>query len=199
MDQEVGFGNFFQCRPECRYQIGWQVADKAYGVGQEHSSPIWQDYPARGRVKRGEEHLIRQNFRTGKRVEQRRLARRGVANKRGGRERQFPSCDSLLATLGTDFVQFVRQFRDTFPHLSTVKFQFGLTAAAPDANTALLSLKLGVKRTKPGQEVGQLRQFDLQLPFPRSGAMREDIENQLCPVDNARFKRLAQVPLLSRG
>ena len=46
------------------------------------------------------------------------------------------------------------------------------------------------------QHVFQLREFDLQAPFGRAGAVGEDIEDQLCPVDDLYPDRLFEIALL---
>ena len=57
-----------------------QLADKAYGVGQENFLRVGNALFARGRVERIEQAVIRLDARAGQRVEQRRLARVRVAD-----------------------------------------------------------------------------------------------------------------------
>jgi hypothetical protein len=44
----------------------------------------------------------------------------------------------------------------------------------------------------------ELREFNLQLPFPRPGALGEDIEDQRGAIQDFAFKDLFQVAALSR-
>ena len=44
----------------------------------------------------------------------------------------------------------------------------------------------------------ELRQLDLELPFGRDRVLREDVEDELRPVDDARLEHVLQQPLLRR-
>jgi hypothetical protein len=49
-----------------------------------------------------------------------------------------------------------------------------------------------------GQQIGELRQFHLQLSFAGSGAAGEDVENELRSIDDAAIQFSFEVPLLRR-
>ncbi len=51
---------------------------------------------------------------------------------------------------------------------------------------------------QPRQQINQLGQFDLQLSLPRLRPLREDVEDQLGPVQHLAGKNLLQVPRLGR-
>ena len=46
---------------------------------------------------------------------------------------------------------------------------------------------------QPGQQVLQLCEFDLRLPLPGPRAVRKNVENELCPIDDAQPQRLVEV------
>src|SRR5580704_8079431 len=48
------------------------------------------------------------------------------------------------------------------------------------------------------REVAELRDLDLQLAFESARALRENIENQLTPIDDAKIEFLFQVARLRR-
>ena len=49
------------------------------------------------------------------------------------------------------------------------------------------------------QQMLKLRQFDLQLAFPRAGALREDVEDERRPVEHLALETRFQVAALGRG
>jgi len=80
-------------------------------------------------------------------------------------------------------------------------------------NPAPVGFKLGFARTaradsaaqsghgravasQTGQKIIQLRQLDLQLAFAGSRAPREDVENQLGPIENLHVQSFLQITLL---
>src|SRR6185369_14161944 len=64
-------------------------------------------------------------------------------------------------------------------------------AGAPRADAATpLSREVRPVSRQPRQEVLELGELDLQLPFDALRALREDVEDELAPVDHAN-RRLA--------
>ena len=51
---------------------------------------------------------------------------------------------------------------------------------------------------EPRLEITELRDLDLQLAFQRMRALREDIENQLAPIDNANLEFILEIARLRR-
>ena len=58
---------------------------------------------------------------------------------------------------------------------------------------------MGPHPGQPGHAVLKLRQLDLQSPFVRLGALREDIENQRRAVDDLDVEHFFEIALLRRG
>ena len=50
----------------------------------------------------------------------------------------------------------------------------------------------------PRQVVLELCQLDLELPLGADGVLREDVQDQLCPVDDAGLQRILEEALLRR-
>ena len=71
--------------------------------------------------------------------------------------------------------------------------------AAKEAEAAPLPLQVGPGPHEPGALVFQMREFDLQRAFPRTGALAEDLQDQAGPVDDLAFPRPLQVALLNRA
>ena len=54
------------------------------------------------------------------------------------------------------------------------------------------------KSRQSRQQMLKLRQLDLQLALPRPSPLREDIQNQRCPIQNLAVKNSFQVSALGR-
>ena len=76
-----------------------------------------------------------------------------------------------------------------------IGFEFRF-AGPPRADAAAEPRQRVARSGQPRQHVLQLRQLDLQLPFARSRAPREDVENQLRAIDDAPAADLFEVPRL---
>lgn len=50
-----------------------------------------------------------------------------------------------------------------------------------------------------GQQIGELRELDLELAFSRPRAAREDVQNELRPVNHAKVQGFFQVSELRWG
>src|SRR5262249_43971635 len=48
----------------------------------------------------------------------------------------------------------------------------------------------------PRQVVLELRELHLELALGADGMLREDVEDQLCPIDDARLQGVFELPLL---
>src|SRR5262245_22610824 len=94
-------------------------------------------------------------------------------------ELRFNACDPLLdhAPVGLDL---------------------GFSRPAEEAEAAALALKMGPRPHQPALLIGQMRQFDLQSPFPRARPSPEYFEYQSGPVDNFCVPRFFKIALLNR-
>jgi hypothetical protein len=63
----------------------------------------------------------------------------------------------------------------------------------------LLPFELSVLSRKTGQEINQLREFDLQSALVCPSVLRKDVEDQLGAIENRNIKRLLEVALLRRA
>src|SRR5207344_121719 len=71
--------------------------------------------------------------------------------------------------------------------------------AAAHADAARLSRQVTPKARQSRQQMLQLRQLNLQLAFPRAGALREDVEDQRGAVENFGAEDFFQVAALRGG
>ena len=78
-----------------------------------------------------------------------------------------------------------------------VRFEFGF-ARTPGADAAAQSRQRGARAHKPWQQVLELRELDLQLPFTRTRTASKDVEDQLRPVHDLSFDSLFDLTQLCR-
>src|SRR5204863_6177863 len=93
---------------------------------------------------------------------------------------------SSLSLNGSRFphrFQLALEPRDSFLHTPAVDFQLRFTRAAC-ADPAGLPREVVPHSGEARQQILQLRKLDLQSAFPAARALRENIENQLCSVED---------------
>ena len=81
---------------------------------------------------------------------------------------------ALSGSLPAHGFQFIGDSGDSVLDAAAVGFQLGFAFAAAHADTALLPGQVAPKAGQPGQQMLELRQLDLQLAFPRTGALGAD-------------------------
>ena len=77
-----------------------------------------------------------------------------------------------------------------------LEFRF---AGPSGPDTAAKARQRHASAHEPGQQVFQLRELDLQLPFPRPRAPGEDVEDELRAIDDLATDLLFDLPELRRG
>src|SRR5690606_22251572 len=196
VQQQVGVARLFERRPKGLDQLVRQMANEAHGIGQDHRPEIVQFETPQGRVQGREQLVGGIDLRPGQRIEQRGLARVGVAHQgHQGHIRATSPAPRLLA-LAANLLQALLDLADANAQQATVGFQLGFTRAT-QADTAFLALQVGPAAHQTRAHVFQLSQFDLQLAFMGAGALREDIKNQTGSIEHAAFERTLEVALLA--
>ena len=102
-------------------------------------------------------------------------------------------------------------FAHAFADAPTVRFQFlfartayadapGSSARSACSSTSALAAEAGHRRAlsrKPGQQIIQLRELDLQLAFAAARVARKNIQDKLRAVDYAPFRGVLDISLLN--
>ena len=88
---------------------------------------------------------------------------------------------------------------DPFFDHAAVGFNLGFARPAEKSEAAALALKVSPRPYQPALLIGQMRQFDLQRPFPRARPPAEDFEDQSRSIDNFCAPRFFKIALLNRG
>jgi len=99
---------------------------------------------------------------------------------------------SLQFAVLPDLLDFLGQLRDPVSDMASVGFQLRFTGTAQSDPTAL-PLELGVDGHEPRKQIGELRQFDLELALAGGSPTREDVENELRPINHAALERFLEV------
>ncbi len=87
MQDHIGLDHILQRGAESGDEHGRQFGDEADCVGQDHLEPAWRGDRPRGRIERGEQHVLRQHVGPCEPVEQAGLSGVGVTNQRNRRIR----------------------------------------------------------------------------------------------------------------
>ena len=150
-----------------------------------------QLHPARRRVQRGEELVLGHHARACERVEQRALARVGVAHHGDDRDGRFAPPPPVLVTVFLDVDQLALEEGDAPVDLPAVHLQLGFAGAAhahPAAGaaraTAGLARQVRPRSGQARQPVLVLGQFHLDRAFARARMAGEDVEDQRRAVDD---------------
>src|SRR6185437_10021506 len=99
-----------------------QVADEAYGVGDQHLPLRWESYTADGGVERGEHARGGEHSGVGERVEKRGLARVGVSDQRDGSDRDGFAALALLRAGATHVFDLIFHVADAAVDFAAVGF-----------------------------------------------------------------------------
>src|SRR4029078_11663412 len=84
------------------------------------------------------------------------------------------------------------------PLFTAPRAGFDLVSARPaeEAEAAALALKVRPRPHQPALLIGQMRQFDLQRPFPRARPPAEDFKDQPRSIDHLCAPGLLKIALL---
>ena len=190
-----------QRRAEGVDQLVGQLADEADGVGQQVRAAVDLQL-ARRRVQGVEQPVADADLAAGHRVQQRGLARVGVAGQRDLRQVRALALGALDRARALDVLQPAAQRGDPVARQAAVGLDLRLARAArreAAARHAAEALEVRPQPAHAGQVVLQLRELDLELALGRVGVGGEDVQDGRRPVDDADPELLLQVALLARG
>jgi hypothetical protein len=195
VDQQIGFTDFLERRLKRLDQHVRQIAQETDGVREQHPLFVRQGEAAGSRIECGEQPIYRENIRAGEQIEQRGLAGVRVADHRRDWPLMTAPTFALHAADLADAFELAFQLCDSLLHASAVHFELRL-ARSPGADAARLPREVRPHTREPRQQILQLRELDLQPPFPAPRPLREDVENQLRAIEHLALEELLEVPAL---
>src|SRR5712691_3010421 len=195
VQHQVGVARLLERRPEGGDQRVRQPVDETDSVRDEELAAVRQAQLPHERIERDEERVGRLRVRPRQPIEQRRLSGVRVADERHGRHRRLvPPFAELRASLAylRDVAGDPMNPRPDAPPVG-LELRF---AGSPRADAAAEPRQRGGRPDEPREKILQLRELDLQLAFARARAAREDVENQLCAIDDLAADLLLDLALL---
>ena len=201
MEDEVREHGLLERRLEGLNELVGQLLDESDGVREQVVAPVMLEGPG-GRVQRLEEAVANRHFGAGERVQQRRLARVGVAGERdlGHRRRLAALAHDAAGALETP--EAPAQRRDAVAGKAAVGLDLRL-ARAPGADAAVHparaeALEVGPEAPHPREVVLELCELNLQLAFRRVRVRGENVEDDRRAVDHRDLELGLKVALLPR-
>lgn len=199
VEEEIGLDDFLERRLESFDEPMRQFANEPDRVGEQHIL-VGGEAQSTGRgIERGEQFILGQDLGPGERVEQSGFAGVRISDDRGeGPMVSLPSL-ALSGTLAADDLEFARDPRDPILNSAAVGLELRFTFTTPHADTAFLARKVTPEPGEAGQQVLELRKFDLQLAFAGAGALGKDIEDQRGAIENFAVEYFLEITALRGG
>ena len=199
VQDEIRDERLLQRRRESLDELGRQPTDEPDGVRHEVALPVVLE-PARGRVERLEEPVLDRHVGAGERVQERRLADVRVPGERNGRRSGAGSRLAARRAVRSQLAEPAPQLRDPAVREPAVGLELRLARAArADASADLRGpaaagepLEVLPHAAHAREVVLELRELHLELSLGRASVLREDVEDQLRPVDDACGKRVLE-------
>jgi succinyl-diaminopimelate desuccinylase len=196
MENEVGDERLLERRSEALDQLMGQAADEADRVGDEIAPAVVLE-AARRRIERLEQPVAHRDSGVRERVQERRLADVCVAGERDCRDLGTPPLLTANVALPAQLLEPALQERDALPREPTVRLELRLTRASC-ADAAAEPLEVLPHAPHAREVVLELCELDLELSLGGDGVLREDVEDQLGPVDDPCLELVLEQALLRR-
>ena len=110
-------------------------------------------------------------------------------------ERNGLPLPALRPSTRAHMIQIVAELLDPAVDSAPIRFQLCF-ARTSRADSASQPRHLNTVSGQAGQQIIQLRQLHLQLTFPRAGAPREYVQDQLRSIQDLAMERVLQIALL---
>ena len=186
VDEDVAVAHLVEGALEGFHQMGGQLADEAYGVGQQERQ-VRNHHLAHSRVKGSKELVLGKHLALAQHVHQRGFAHVGIAHK--GDARELAAVLALGHLLLVELGQFLLEQGNLGLDNTAVGLNLGLTRAA-HADAASLAFKVGPHTRQSWQQVLVLSQFDLHLGAGSLSPLGKDVQDEASAVQGLDLYRL---------
>jgi hypothetical protein len=188
MYEHVGLDRLLERGLKGLHQAVWQTPHKADGVGQEQASAGGQGEASGRRVEGREEPVSREHMGTGQPVEERGLARVGVAHDGEGRHWDALALLALSSALPDYLVELAPHAGNFIADATLVHLELGLARVALHRATAALAVEVRPEAAQARQLLLESSQLDLQHCLARLGSGGEDVQDDLLAVNHAKSR-----------
>jgi succinyl-diaminopimelate desuccinylase len=194
VEHQIGDESLLERRGEALHQLMREAADEADRVGDE-IAPTFVLEAARRGIERLEEPIAHRHTRVGQRVEKGRLPGVCVSGQGDGRRIGATALLAPDVALAAQLAQALTQQHDTSARQAPVRLELGF-AGATRADAAAEPFEVLPHPAHSRQVVFELGELDLELSLRGHGVLREDVEDQLRPVDDPGLERVFERSLL---
>ena len=197
MQQQLRTLHLFQRRAKAAHQRMRKVAHESHRIRQQHLTPRRQLQLPQLWIERRKHPLRLQHTRPGQRIKQRRLPRIRISHNGNRRHRHRLAPLPLLPPNPPHALKLRLDVVHANINLAAIGFQLRLARTARSNAAAGLRHTFALTR-KPRQLILQLRQLDLQHTLASPRMTRENIEDQLAPIDHRTRQPRFNIPSLRR-
>ena len=190
MQQQIGRFQLLERGAKRRHQVGRQFGNEANRIRQQDFLAAGQHDASGEWVECGKELVLGQRPGLGQAIEQRALARIGVADDGDHRQAGPFARRALAGAMTADSFYLALQGGDARPNQPSVDFDLSLTCTAADADAADLALEVGPGAGQPGQQILEPREMDLDAALVRSRTLGEDVQDEQGAIDHTHAQDL---------
>ena len=196
MQQQISLHHLLKRAFEGLDQFGWQLADEADGVSDHRPASRGKAQAAHGWIKRGKQHVLREDASACQTVEKGRFSGVCIAYQRERRRLTANPVASLQMARALNLLQLFPDPNDAVHQHPPVKFDLPLARTTQKATTTALALEVGPAAHKTAALEGERRKLNLQATSMSLRPCAKDFQDERCPVDHLGIGDRFQIALL---
>ena len=183
MNEDIGIAHLVEGAFEGIYEVGGELANKPYGVGEQEREVV-DNHLAHSGVESGKKFVFGKHIALAEQIHKGGFTHIGVADK--GNTGEFSAILALDGLLAVESAETLLKERDFVENDTTVGLNLSLTGTAHTDTTAL-ALEVGPHASESRQEILILCEFDLHLGIGGLCTLGKDVQNQIGSVKHLHF------------